>query len=165
MDPIFAPFTTPNVWHRVQTVATRPGSADRVRIFLLCEITAGRMAWAHPRVSVFPEFIEASTLSTPTTLLGTGAQPSRAGIAIGDMLSIQFPSGQVQTAVISSIAVNGSGEFTAQLTEPIRQSVPAGTLIYLARPFGAMRATPSAMSWSAQRMGIYETTMSLTEAF
>jgi hypothetical protein len=165
MDPVNPPFTTPNVWHRAEFVAARPPTADRVRIVLFCEITAGRMAWAHPRVSVFPEFIEASTLSTPSTLLGTGAQPSNAGVARGDMLSIEFPSGQVQTAVITTAGVNGSGDFTAQLTEPIRQSVPAGTLIHLARPFGAMRATPSAMSWSAQRMGIYETTMSLTEAF
>jgi hypothetical protein len=164
MDPGNAPFTTPTTWHRVQTVATRPGSADRVRIFLLCEITAGRMVWAHPRVSVFPEFIEATT-STPTVINGTGAQPSRPGVSRADMLSIQFPSGQVQTAVIDIATSDGSGNFAAQLTEPIRQSPPAGTRIHLARPFVALRGPTNVLSWSAQRMGVYETTMSLSEAF
>ena len=152
-----SPAGAAGVWRRVIASAVAPAGTAAMQFALMNDLTAG-VQWATRLIaSTMPVAATvASSGAVGQTLPLSGLKPSTRNLRAGDMITVSLPSGDEQLiGLLRDLVADGSGNATAHLAAPLRETPASGAIVELSEPWALMRASDP-VGWGAEPGRIYQ---------
>ncbi len=147
---------TLGIWRRARGYATAPAGAASVAVHLSSQLTAGYAYVTDVRTSLLPDIALAATGGAGVSLPLTGLQPSAINLRAGQRLTVVLPSGDEQlVALTADLLANSSGQATAALSTPLRETPSAGAAVELSHPWALMRGLQP-QAWNVSPGPVYQ---------
>ena len=144
-------------WRRVAGFVTAPAGSASVSLNISNGLTAGIQWVAGVRAALLPERAAVvGAANAGQTLALSGLALSARNLLAGDLITVPLPSGDEQLIPLTAdLIADGSGNGTAQLGTPMRESPANGAVVELDRPTALMRALDP-LAWSSRPGSIHD---------